>query len=83
MTIMRAIEDEYWSIQYRTQVAGRGVIFWPDDGEGRYDSAESAEEFARKEIQRNRGTGYRDQARLMHVVRRVEYGQPIDIDAAD
>lgn len=67
-----AIEEEYWTPQYKTDVLGRGKIFWPEDGNGKYDSSEDAEQAASGWLSR----GY-SEVRVMHVTRRVEYGQPI------
>lgn len=66
------IEEEYWTVQYLTNVIGeRQPIFWPLDGEGKYGTEEAAIEGATAKL--------RDypSARVVHVVRRMAYGAPL------
>lgn len=67
----RAIEEEYWTYQYRTGVAGRGRSFWPDDGNGQFVDEEDA-------MAAGRRSGYKE-IRILHITRRVEYGPTVVI----
>jgi hypothetical protein len=76
MSIIREIEEEYWTVQCLNSVAGhREPIFWPLDGEGRYLTETAAAEVATRKLE-----SY-PSARIVHVVRRMTYGRPITRDA--
>jgi hypothetical protein len=68
-----AIEEEYWSLQYKTTVSGEGRAFWPPDGEWKYSTPEAAAVAARELISQGR----HEELRVLHITRRVEYGDPI------
>ena len=71
MTI-RAVEEEFWAIQYATSVLGHSEpAFWPPDGDGRYPTEAKAFEAARRNVEGGYGGGT---ARVLHVTRRIEYG---------
>lgn len=68
-----SIEEEYWTIQYLTNVAGhRERIFWPLDGEGKYSTEAVAVDRAATLLD-----GHYDTVRVVHVVRSMKFGQPI------
>ncbi len=72
------IEEEYWTVQYLTEVLGyREPIFWPLDGDGKYATEETATKRATTLLET-----YRD-ARVVHVVRRMRYGQPLAAPTAE
>lgn len=67
-----SIEEEYWTIQYLTNVTGhREPIFWPLDGQGHYGSETAATDAATTMLK-----SY-PQTRVVHVVRRMRYGPPL------
>ena len=67
-----SIEEEYWTVQYLTRVAGMGApIFWPSDGEGKYDTEAMAIERATALLDTYPST------RTVHVVRRMAYAIPL------
>ena len=75
MTNVSAIEEEYWFVQYLTQVLGiKGESFWPPEGEWKYDTEASADAYARELLASHSG------ARVVHVTRRMEYGRPLTRD---
>lgn len=66
------IEEEYWTTQYLTNVTGeRKPIFWPLDGEGKHATEAAAEERADVLLD------IYASARVVHVVRRMEYRTPV------
>lgn len=66
------IEEEYWTVQYLTRVAGeREPIFWPLDGEGKYGTEAAAAEGAARKLE-----DY-PSVRVLHVVRTTRFGHPI------
>lgn len=66
------IEQEYWTVQYLTNVTGeRQPIFWPLDGDGKYGSEAAAIEHATALLDRYPST------RVVHVIRSMRFGQPI------
>jgi hypothetical protein len=71
VSVVKAIEEEYWTPQYKTRVDGAGRIFWPEEGTGHYATPEAAELAARRWLE-----SY-DEVRVVHVTRRVEYGPSI------
>lgn len=71
-TTTRAIEEEYWAIQYKTSTLG-GVQFWPPDGEGHY----SSDEVARSAFNADRFQ-HSVEMRVLHITRRIEYGPTIE-----
>ena len=67
-----SIEEEYWTMQYLTKVLGyKEPIFWPLDGEGKYESEDAAAERATRLLETYPA------ARVVHVVRRMRYLQPL------
>lgn len=69
MSVVRAIEEEYWTVQYQTGVSGYSEPqFWPPDGEGKHNTPEDAESDAKR---------FAGQTRILHITRRVEYGEPM------
>ena len=73
MSAVRAIEEEYWTVQYWTSVLGEGMRFWPEDGTGRYGCEADAQCAAQALVD----GGSHSRVRVLHVVRRVEYGPPV------
>lgn len=74
----KAIEEEYWTFQYRTSVGDyRDPQFWPPDGEGKYSTEQDAEDRARGQL-----SDYRSGVRVLHVTRRIEYGPEITSEDA-
>lgn len=69
---VREIEEEYWTVQYLTNVTGtRLPVFWPLDGEGRFETEEAALSLVGLKLV-NYGA-----ARAVHVIRRMKYGDSI------
>lgn len=74
------IEQEYWTVQYLTNVAGeREKIFWPLDGDGKYGSEAAATDRAGALLDTY------PSVRVVHVVKRERFGQPLTrvLDASD
>lgn len=71
------IEEEYWTVQYLTQVLGRGEIFWPLDGEGHFGTEGDATERATELLDRYPLT------RVVHVVRTMRYATPLAAENPD
>lgn len=68
---VRAVEEEFWAIQYTTSVAGHDEpAFWPPDGDGKHSTEAKAFEAARRSVE----SGYGGSARVLHVTRRIEFG---------
>ncbi len=75
---MLAIEEEYWTVQYKTRVTGHPEAqFWPPDGDGKYGSEAGALDAA------NRLAGTHVVTRVVHVTRRVEYGADITRESTE
>lgn len=72
--IVRMITEEYRTIQYLTNVIGhREPIFWPLDGEGKWSNPDAADTAARNLVKND----HHDAARVLHVIRNTEFGEPI------
>lgn len=69
---VKAIEEEFWSYQYLTQLAGRGIDFWPEDGTGKFKTEEEAEIGLKN-------SGYAE-GRILRVTRRIEYNPQFKVE---
>lgn len=80
MTVpIKAIEEEYWTAQYQTNVTGAGKTFWPEEGTGKFATEEDAVKNAKQWLG-TKAQPHHPVVRTLHIVRRVEFGPEITLD---
>lgn len=65
--MIRSQTHEYFAFQYWTSVMGRGMSWWPDGGEGYYNSREDAAKA---------GFVRHNKVRVLKIYKAVEYFDP-------